>query len=181
MESECALRAQLVVQGQRELYDYWQQSAGARMMPSRADFDPLKVPRLLPHIGLIDLRGGIDQGSFRLAGTRLRDIYGQEITGRRLSDVFRGERARYWHRIHDRIATLGSPGHGVVHGPSQGRDHVVLFWLRLPLSDDGCRVDRILCLDIAAPFEMGSVRPEPEHYPHVLPVPLAPSPQASFA
>jgi hypothetical protein len=28
----------------------------------------------------------------------------------------------------------------------------VLFWLRLPLSEDGKRVDRILCYDVAAPM-----------------------------
>jgi len=173
MVSGRAFRAQLVVQGQRELYDYWLQSAGERDMPARPDFDPLKVSRLLPHIGLIDLREGLDQGSFRLAGTRLRDIYGAEITGRRLSDVFCGNCAAYWHRVHARIAKAGSPGTGVVRGPSKGRDHVVLFWLRLPLSDDGRHVDRILCLDIAGPFEaQESESPYASRcYPRVSPAP----------
>lgn len=158
MLSGRAFRAQLVMQGQRELFDYWFQFAGARLLPARSDFDPLKVPRLLPHIGLIDLRDGGQHGLFRLAGTRLRDIYGQEITGRRLSEVFRGHCAAYWHRIHARITRTASPAYGVVRGPSEGREHVVLFWLRLPLSDDGSRVDRILCLDIAGPSETSAVR-----------------------
>jgi hypothetical protein len=166
-----AFRAQLVVQGQRELYDYWLQSAGERLLPARSHFDPLKVPRLLPHIGLIDLRDGVDEGSFKLAGTCLREIYGQELTGRRLSDIYRGDSAPYWRRVHGRIAETGAPGHGVVHGPLVGRDHVVLFWLRLPLSDDGCHVDRILCLDIAGPYETVEVQtaPTPHCYPRVLP------------
>ena len=50
-------------------------------MPARSDLDPLKVPRLLPHMGLIDLRAGPAEAAFRLAGTRLHEIYGQEITG----------------------------------------------------------------------------------------------------
>ena len=78
-----AFRAQLVMQGQRELFDYWHISAGVRRMPARSDLDPLKVPKLLPCIGLIDVREGLDKASFRLAGTRLHDIYGQEITGKR--------------------------------------------------------------------------------------------------
>jgi len=174
MSSACAFRAQLVVQGQRELYDYWRQTAGERVMPSRPDFDPLKVPRLLPHIGLIDVRDGLDQGSFTLAGTCLRDIYGAEITGRRLSDVFCGDCATYWRRVYARIATAASPGTGVVRGPSRGRDHVVLFWLRLPLSDDGRHVDRILCLDIAGPFETseGDSPCASRCYPRVSPEPV---------
>lgn len=148
-----AFRAQLVTQGERELYDYWLRSAGTRRMPARSDLDPLKVPRLLPHLGLIDVGNGLDQASFRLAGTRLRDVYGQEITGKRVDEVFSGDRAAYWRRIHERVMRLGLPLHGVVHGPIQGRDHIVLFWLRLPLSEDGGRVDRILCHDMAGPAE----------------------------
>jgi hypothetical protein len=151
MLSARAIRAQLVMQGQRELYDYWLHSADGRRMPARSDLDPLKVPRLLPHMGLIDVRTGPVEAAFRLAGTRLHEIYGQEITGLRADDVFSGESAPYWRRIHDRVMERGIPLHGVVKGPAQGRDHVVLFWLRLPLSEDGARVDRILCYDVAAP------------------------------
>ena len=150
-----AFRAQLVMQGQRELFDYWLRSAGARRMPARSDLDPLKVPRLLPSIGLIDVRDGLDDASFRLAGTQLRDIYGQEINGKRAGEVFSGEQADYWRRIHARVVENGFPFHGVVRGPAKDREHVVLFWLRLPLSEDGGRVDRILCFDVAGPTESG--------------------------
>lgn len=160
MLSDGAFRDQLATRGQRELFDYWLQSAGDRLMPARADFDPLKVPRLLPHLALIDLRAGFDEGLFRLAGTHLRDIYGVEITGRRLTDVFSGRRAPYWRSVHARVVGDGMPAHGVVRGPAVGREHVVLRWLRLPLSDDGDRVDRILCYDIAAPSDVAEAPEE---------------------
>jgi hypothetical protein len=155
MLSGRAFRAQLVMQGQRELFDYWLRSAGTRPMPARSDLDPLKVPRLLPSIGLIDVRNGLDEACFRLAGTRLHEIYGQEITGMRALEVFAGERAEYWRRIHGRVVETGRPLNGVVRGPTRDRDHIVLFWLRLPLSEDGGSVDRILCYDAAAPAESG--------------------------
>jgi hypothetical protein len=151
MLSERAFRARLVTQGQRELFDYWRQSSGERAMPARSDLDPLKVPRLLPYLGLIDLRDGLEQGLFRLAGTRLRDIYGEEITGKRVGEVFGGDCTEYWRQIHTRVAEKGLPAHGIVRGPAEGRDHIVLFWLRLPLSEDGRQVDRILCHDVAGP------------------------------
>lgn len=162
-----AFRAQLVTQGQRELFDYWRLSAGPRSMPARADFDPLSVPRLLPHIGLIDVRSGMAQASFRLAGTQLHTVYGQEITGKRLADVFSGAHGDYWGRIHNRVAEKGLPAHGVVQGPVNERDHVVLFWLRLPFSGDGVRVDTILCLDVAGPSDSTHLRKEAVliHYP----------------
>jgi hypothetical protein len=150
MLSERAFRAQLVTQGQRELYDYWLQTAGSRRMPARSDINPFNVPKLLPCVGLIDLTEGLGEARFRLAGTRLRDVYGEEITGKRIDRVFAGACADYWHDIHARVAEEGSPLHGVVRGPAPGRDHIVLFWLRLPLSQDGMKVDRILCYDTAA-------------------------------
>jgi hypothetical protein len=142
-------------------------------MPARSDLDPLKVPGLLPHLGLIDVRDGVGQGLFKLAGTRLRDVYGQEITGKRTAEVFSGACAAYWSRIHLRVAKKALPAHGVVRGPAEGRDHVVLFWLRLPLSEDGGRVDRILCHDVAGPCETGDAPAEFTlyRYPRVEPRP----------
>ena len=160
MLSGRAFRAQLVMQGQRELFDYWLRSAGVRPMPARSDLDPLKVPRLLPYIGLIDLKNGLDDASFRLAGTRLHDIYGQEITGKRACEVFSGEQADYWRRVHQGLVAKGVPRSGVVRGPAKGRDHIVLFWLRLPLSEDGGRIDRILCYDVAGPAACEQAQPE---------------------
>jgi hypothetical protein len=164
-------RAQLVMPGQRELFDYWHRSAEGRRMPARSDLDPLKVPKLLPSIGLIDVRDGWDQASIRLAGTKLHDIYGQEITGKRAGEVFSGVAGDYWRRVHGKVMAEGLPLAGVVRGPAKDRDHVVLFWLRLPLSEDGGRVDRILCYDVAGPAESQRAAPHgpalryPRHQP----------------
>jgi hypothetical protein len=167
------LRAQLVLQGQRELFDYWLGAAGDRRMPARSDFDPFKVPRLLPSIGLIDVGRGLDRAAFRLAGTRLHDIYGQEITGKSTCEVFAGEQSAYWRRAHDRVVGEGLPLHGVVKGPAKGRDHVVLFWLRLPLSENGGKVDRILCYDVAGPTANSCVQTGAAHLFHKRRQPLS--------
>ncbi|MEM7399871.1 MAG: PAS domain-containing protein [Pseudomonadota bacterium] len=147
MLSDCAFRAQLVLPEQRLLFNYWLDIAQGRAMPARADFDPLKVPHLLPHLAVIDLRDGFDRGRFRLAGTRLRDIYGREITGLQLTEVYAGCHAAPWQAVHSRVATDAVCAQGIARGPAEGREHVVVHWLRLPLSDDGIRVDRILCQD----------------------------------
>lgn len=175
MLSGRAFRAQLVTPGQRELFDYWLRSADGRLMPARSDLDPLKVPRLLPNMGLIDVRDGVHKASFRLAGTRLHEIYGQEITGKRVGEVFSGACGAYWQRVHGRLVEAGLPLQGVVRGPAEGREHVLMFWLRLPLSEDGGRVDRILCYDTAGPADchappppvvlFRSPRPQPQSRP----------------
>ncbi|MEG6510120.1 PAS domain-containing protein [Methyloligella sp. 2.7D] len=152
MLRQCSFRAQLVLPGQRQLYDYWKRAAGERQMPARADFQPGQVPKLLPNIALIDLDPGLRDAKFRLAGTALRDVYGGEVTGRRLDQVFAGEPGEYWHRVHGSVQEHGAAMHGVVQGPADGREHVVLFWLRLPLAADEDRARFILCYDCLAPM-----------------------------
>jgi hypothetical protein len=182
MPSGRAFRAQLVVAGHRELFDYWIRAAGARPMPARSDLDPLNVPKLLPNLGLIDVREGVERARFRLAGTRLHEIYGQEITGKRADDIFTGETATYWQRVHARVVETRFPLCGVVRGPALGRDHIVLFWMRLPLSDDGGAVDRILCHDAAVPAscERAGVRRLALRYGR-RPAPVLPQRLARFA
>jgi hypothetical protein len=159
MLSEQAFRIQLETHGQRELYDYWRETAGFRRMPGRSDINPFCFPKLLPCIGLIDLTEGLGEARFRLAGTRLREVYGEEITGKRIDGVFAGACAGYWREVHARVAEEGSPLHGVIRGPAPGREHIVLHWLRLPLAQDGATVDRILCYDTAAPIEIVRASP----------------------
>lgn len=158
MLSGQAFRAQLVTQGQRELYDYWLKAAGPRSMPARSDIDPFRVPKLLPCMGLIDVADGLEDACFRLAGTRLHDIYGEEITGKRIGRVFGGACTDYWQTVHGWVVGQCSPLHGVVRGPAEGREHIVLFWLRLPLSENGKQVDKILCYDTTPPIEAARER-----------------------
>lgn len=175
MLSGRAFRSQLVTQGQRALYDHWVQLAGSRSMPARSDLDPFRLSKLLPDVSLIDVSHGVEDAWFRLAGTRLHDIYDEEITGKRVNEVFTGACADYWRRVHGRVVDDVTPLAGVVRGPAEGRDHVMLFWLRLPLSEDGHHVDRILCHDTAGPSESvatghGRVIPYPAIYPEVRPL-----------
>ena len=84
--------------------------------------------------------------------------------------------------MHSKVAERGLPAHGAVRGPAEGRDHVVLFWLRLPLSEDGGRVDRILCHDVAGPSETGQVPSDFTlyHYPRIEPHPAPPPPRVRY-
>lgn len=75
-----------------QLLTYWNRIKGDRLVPSRQDFDPIEIPRLLPYLILVEVvRNGIDgrfeDFRFRLIGThvdsRMRDRY----TGRRLSEI----------------------------------------------------------------------------------------------
>ena len=149
--SQLAFRAQLVVPEQRDLYDYWLSCAKDRSIPSRDDIHPSHFPKLLPYISLIDVCPEEKRFRIRLAGTRLRDIYDREITGRYLDELDWGDKRDYWLSAYSRVARNARPAQGIVRGPRRSKDHIVQFWLRLPLSPDGEHVSMILCYDAFIP------------------------------
>ena len=151
MTSECSFRTQLVFREQRLLYDYWRSCADTRPMPSRGDIDPTAMRECLPYICLIDILDGLPNAVVRLAGTSVRDVYGFELTGKCLGDLEWGERGAYWQDVYRRILDKAAPLQGAIQGPISKREHITMFWLRLPLSDDGERVNKILCYDVAVP------------------------------
>ena len=145
--SNIAFRAQLVIPEHRQLYDYWRGKAGARSMPSRSDISPAHFPRLLPFISLIEVDLLSQRYRIRLAGTRLREIYECETTGLFLDQMDWGDKRDYWMAAYQRIAAEGKPAQGVVRGPSTEKEHLVQFWLKLPLAVEPDSVGMILCYD----------------------------------
>ena len=142
-----AFRAQLAVPEQQKLYDYGLHRAAGRAMPTRADLSPADFPALLPSISLMDVDPASGRLRVRLAGTRLRDIYEREITGLHLDDFDLGDKHDYWMAAYRRVIETGRPAQGVVRGPRVNKDHLVQFWLRLPLGQTESGVTMILCHD----------------------------------
>ena len=143
-----AFRAQLVVPEQRQLYDYWLSRGEGKTMPSRADINPAHIPRLLPFVSLVDVDQDLERSRVRLAGTRLRDVFDREITGSSLQDLDLGAQRDYWMAAYRHTAVDGKPTQGIVRGPRVNKEHLVQYWLRLPLAaQDGSGVRMILGLD----------------------------------
>jgi hypothetical protein len=146
-----AFRAQLVVPEQRQLFDYWLEVAGQNALPSRADFSPQRLPRLLTGISLVDVADDIANCRIRLAGTRLREIYEREITGLLVTDVFPAAKHDYWLAAYQRTIREALPTQGVVRGPMVNKEHVVQYWMKLPLRTTSENVGMVLCYDHFVP------------------------------
>jgi hypothetical protein len=143
-----AFKAQLVVPEQRQLYDYWLGCAAGKAMPSRSDINPAHIPRLLPFISLVDVQEDLNQSKVRLAGTRLRDVYDREITGLKIEELDLGPKRDYWMAAYRHTALDGKPTQGIVRGPRVNKEHLVQYWIKLPLADQsGGQVVMVLCLD----------------------------------
>lgn len=147
-----AFRAQLVVPEQRQLYDYWLDKAAGRKMPARVDIQPTQIPRILPSISLVDIEPELGKSRVRLAGTRLREIYDREITGLCIEDLDWGDRRDYWLASYRRTVEEGVPTQGIIRGPRSHKEHLVQYWLKLPLStDESHKIKILLCFDYFMP------------------------------
>jgi hypothetical protein len=141
-----------VISDQLQLYDHWVAIARGRAMPDRRDIAPSAFPRLLPCISLLE-RGDRGRLRVRLAGTRLRELFDREITGLYIDDCDWGATAGYWQAVYDHLSNTCLPAQGVVRGPLLHKEHLVHFWLRLPLLHDGIPAAMILGHDAFVPAQ----------------------------
>jgi hypothetical protein len=147
-----AFRAQLVVPEQRQLFDYWLQKSAGRLMPARADIQPHQIPRILPFVSLIDVATQVAQSTVRLAGTKLREIYDREITGLKIEDLDWNEKRDYWLTAFNRTIHEVVPTQGILRAPRHAKEHMVQYWLRLPLFTSAeSSVSMVLCYDYFMP------------------------------
>lgn len=132
-----------------DIFRYWKGLRRRGRLPSRQDLDPGAIKRRLPTISLIDVLSPNphnDANAFRqrLAGTELFTAYGEEITGKIISDIYTQDEARYWAEHLTMVVETGKPNVGLHSMAWRGAKSLSLFWLRLPLASDGVNVDMIL-------------------------------------
>ena len=132
-----------------ELLAYWTSRKAPGRLPGRASIHPQDFKRLLPTVSLIDVRRreGRRDYRLRLAGTGLYRVYGGEITGKALEEVYPGEICAAWRRELDAVVEGRRPAVGVHSFAWRGASHLSTMWLRLPLASDGNEVDMILGYD----------------------------------
>ena len=134
------------VRAHEELFAYWASRRQGARLPGRRDLAPGDIKRLLPTISLMDVSCDPLDFRVRLAGTALYDVYGREITGRRLSEIYNTAAADYWRSELIQVAA-GKPAVGVHNLAWRGASHLSILWLRLPLAANGTDVDMILGYD----------------------------------
>lgn len=119
--------------GAAALAAYWESKRAGRAMPDRAEILPSEMVRLLPHIFISEL---LESGEyrFRIFGTALVDLFGREMTGKRLLDLGADSlvvtdataASRRWRAIMDR--TRDSTGPIFATGQLINTIHRTLEW-----------------------------------------------------
>ncbi|MEP2830192.1 MAG: PAS domain-containing protein [Parvibaculum sp.] len=134
-----------MVPEQRDVFDYWRAKAPQGGYPTRADIQPAELRRILPSLSLIDvIEDDEPRLRVRLAGTRLRDYFGVEMTGRHLDEFDFGDQMDYWDAAYHEVVHGGRPAQGVVPLTPWNQPDVFQFWLRLPLANEDGRIVMVL-------------------------------------
>ncbi|MBV8165977.1 MAG: PAS domain-containing protein [Alphaproteobacteria bacterium] len=132
-----------------EAYAYWRSKCVGGRLPRRRDIDPADIPRLLPHVLLVDIAGG--RYRYRVIGTECVREHGRDSTGQYLDEVIPGRQYKahvlrlYDECVHERRPVYSESLFLAPRGMQPQRHLKVLF---LPLSDDGERVDKVLVVQL---------------------------------
>jgi hypothetical protein len=120
------------------------------VLPGRQHFDPMAIPDVLPGVWLLDVQHAPFRLRYRLAGTRIVEVFGREITGAWFDEAH-PEVARepgYLDRYQNVVTT---------HEPSWRRGKPRLWARRgcselenvvLPFAGDGAQVDMLMVVTV---------------------------------
>lgn len=126
------------------LLAYWNDKRGARAMPTRGDIRPAEMRAHLPSLLLLDpIDGGADF-RIRLFGSHLVDIFGVELTGRRVGALKPEVVAAKWLDLARACFGAAAPVAARTRMAAGERFHMVYEVLFLPLSPDDASVAQIL-------------------------------------
>ncbi|MBK8196834.1 MAG: PAS domain-containing protein [Acidobacteria bacterium] len=129
-----------VTEAQRLLIDHWHACRGVAGHVPRDAIDPGTVRSTLACLSIVEINE-TGEGRFRIAGSRLRDIFGLDVRGRPVAEIAGAHGEGYALGLLAAIER-GVPVGGVME--TGGRLHA---WLRLPLADDYGNLTQVLCHD----------------------------------
>ena len=140
----------------RAFYDYWHRIGPDYGLPSRQDVDPISIPQFLAWMLLLDVVSGEsgDGGEsgprfrIRLMGTMVVDRSGADSTGRWLDEAVSESQLKILAGELSRAVSTKSPVRYVKHSIIEGREHVAIDTLALPLAADGNNVDMLMLVSV---------------------------------
>lgn len=122
---------------------YWEERRRGRLMPARAEIDPLDLRLFLPGIILIDVVDDARRYVYRLVGTREVAMRGRDPTGKSVIDGYFATSLQEALSILDRVVASRAPLflHRDFTAPDGrlGNEDMVM----MPLSDDGETVNKL--------------------------------------
>lgn len=133
----------------RRAVEYWLSIHPAEDLPGRQHLDPVDIPDLLADLRLVDIIGDPPRFRYRIAGTRICEFFGMELTGRWYEDTlenFKGSQTEkdFLSIMETRVPNwrLGRPLFALA------KDFANVERIFLPLACNGRDVDMIMSVQV---------------------------------
>ena len=127
----------------RALYDHWNELRGDRAAPERLEVEPAAIRSILNDTFILELDRGRSFG-FRLAGSRLVDLFLCDLRGLSFLSLFRNEDAESVRALLDAVTDDPAPIVAGVRAAAPSREPVEFELLLLPMGRNGATGERVL-------------------------------------
>ncbi|HJT12711.1 MAG TPA: PAS domain-containing protein [Dongiaceae bacterium] len=129
------------------LQRHWDGVRGTRNMPRREEIDPIELVPWLPYVSIMELHYDPFRVRYRVVGTEVARIIGEDFSNRWLHETDWGEAGIALNRqLYERVAETRAPLFGLSTVTWQGKPDHVFQWVLFPLGD-GDVVTHCLSLD----------------------------------
>ncbi|WP_420562086.1 PAS domain-containing protein [Thalassobaculum sp.] len=91
------------------LLSYWSAKRSRRALPCRRDIDPVDIPELLQHIGLIDVEGPPWRFRYRLVGSYMQTMFGENYQGKYLDKAKHGRYRQFLEELYNAAVDQRQP------------------------------------------------------------------------
>ncbi|HAY07669.1 MAG TPA: PAS domain-containing protein [Hyphomonas sp.] len=145
-----------ITEAQRLLIAHWHEVRAADGRVAREAIDPGTILSALASLSIVEVNE-VGEGRFRIAGSRLRDLFGMDVRGRRVAEIA-GSYGECYALGLSAALERGVPVGGVTE--QGGRLHA---WLRLPLCDENGDLTQVLCHDEFVAHQRGSLSSSSRH------------------
>lgn len=128
-----------------DLAAYWGSLRHDGGLPSRADVQPARIARLLPHVMLLDVVSTEPLVvRYRVHGSEMARRLGYDGTGKSMREVYQGTNWPAVEAALRRVASEAEPLSGHLRDDRRDGRMLEYDWVLLPLASDGVTVDAIL-------------------------------------
>lgn len=141
LESAFAFQSRTVQDG----YSYWRSKMAGSRFPARADVNPVDIPRLMPHVVMVDVKREPEfDFRYRLIGTYVAEHLYNDHTGSWFSELEHQKApSQIWQNCKT-VCETGQPMHANTPYVGPHRGYMQVEDVILPLADDGKTVDTLL-------------------------------------
>ena len=129
------------------LEGHWNALRGRRVMPQREEVDPVELVPWLPYLSIMELHDEPFRVRYRVVGTEVARIVGEDFSHRWLDETGWGDAAIALNRLlYERVAESRAPLFGLSTVEWQGSPDHVFQWALFPLGTNEA-VSHCLSLD----------------------------------